>query len=148
MGTPRSVLAALLLTALVPCNAGGQPAQQECATSLAALASLEGWLHRTWRETSMTDGKPLVVSLTEEQGHLHLSFHKTGEGPWARGQARLCRRDGAVEAQLSSVQLGPAAPWLLRHSLGRSPLFVLTRQGSSTLHISAPGWSGSFTASP
>ncbi len=119
-------------------------AQDECASTLAALRRMEILLHDAWQETSMTDGKPLVLQLADHDDALHLAFDKTGEGLWARGRAVVCRRGPVLEARLVSVQLGPAAPWLLRQSLAAAPVFVLRRGSALRLEVSTPGWSGQF----
>ena len=142
-----SVLPGLLLLALVSAAAAAPP-DHDCAETLTTLQRLDASLHHTWHETSMADGKPLVLSIREDKGALRLEFVKTGEGLWAVGAARICQRGAALEAQLGAFSLGPAAPWLLRHAMGRSPLFVLRRSANSELHVSTPGWSGSFAPRP
>lgn len=150
MDAPAKVKAFLIALVMAASSlpAGAHQAGGDCATTVAALIRLDGSLHRTWDETSMSDGKPLVLSLAEQDGELHLVFDKTAEGLWARGRAAICRRGAVVEARLTAVQLGPAAPWLLRSALGRNPVFVLTRRADAELQIATPGWSGSFRARP
>ncbi|MES2972259.1 MAG: hypothetical protein V4757_01555 [Pseudomonadota bacterium] len=92
----------------------------------------------------MSDGKPLVLSISEHKGALQLEFHKSGEGHWATGVAKFCQRGAELEVKLSAVSLGPAAPWLLRHALGNGLMFLLRRQGVGQLQVSTQGWSGLF----
>ena len=124
------------------------PAQppQDCAGTLAALARLDETLLLAWRETSMTDGKPLVLNFSDGPEGLRLHMHKTGEGLWASGPARVCRRGTVLEARLSAAVHGPAAPWLLRRMAGESPVFVLHRAQPGELTVSTPGWRGTFVA--
>jgi hypothetical protein len=69
-----------------------------------------------WTETTMGDGKPLVVSISERQGMLALEFTKTREGLWAESTGVICRSGGDLEIVFSreQVRLGPAANWLMR----------------------------------
>ncbi len=138
---PRALLAVLAAAAALPAHAG-------CAATLEALQRLDAALPGTWQETSMSDGRPLVMSVSEAGGELFLAFQKTGEGLWATGQALVCRKGGALEARLSSARLGPAAPWLLQQVMHRSPVFVLRRSAAGELHVSTAGWSGVFVPQP
>lgn len=129
--------------ALVPAPA---LAAEQCAETLEQLRNLGSGMHHSWRETGMRDGKPLLLSLTETQGSLWLHLHKTGEGPWASGPARVCRQQGGrVAAHLTMASLGTAAPWLLRRMMGQSPVFILDHQGGDLLQVSTSGWTGVFT---
>jgi hypothetical protein len=93
----------------------------------------------------MTDGKPLVVSIREQGGSLHMEFRKTREGLWAEGAAVICAGNAGLEARLSRLRAGPAAHWLLRHSLGQDPTFTLSRLATGQLRIATPGWHGVFS---
>jgi hypothetical protein len=97
-----------------------------------------------WEETSMTDGKPLVVSIMERDGVLFLEFWKTREGLWAEGGAVICRSGAGLEARIGRLRMGPAAHWILRHSMGHANTFVLSRQATGQLQIATPGWKGDF----
>jgi hypothetical protein len=44
-----------------------------------------------WRETSMSDGKPLVLSIEEKKGKLHIQFVKEKEGLWAESTGQICQ---------------------------------------------------------
>ena len=94
----------------------------------------------------MSDGKPLVVTIADQDGRLFLEFRKTGEGLWAHGPAVICAMDDKLQARMSAgFRLGPAAHWILRHSIGRNAYFDLTPQPDGRLRIATPGWSGIFT---
>lgn len=96
----------------------------------------------------MTDGKPLVVSIREQDGSLHMEFQKTREGLWAEGAAVICAASAGsagLEARLSRLRAGPAAHWLLRHSMGQDPTFTLSRLATGQLRIATPGWHGVFS---
>jgi hypothetical protein len=111
--------------------------------TLAADASFP--LH--WEETSMTDGKPLMVSIMEKDGSIFLEFVKTGEGLWAEGAAVICKSNAILEARMKKgrVRVGPAAHWILRHSIGQGGTFVLSRLATGQLRIATPGWHGAFS---
>ena len=142
-----AALGALLLCA----SAQAQPAP-DCANTLAGLRELLDDAHFPlhWRETSMRDGKPLLVSLLERDGALALEFTKTGEGLWAQSTGTLCRTDKGLEIRFSAqqIKLGPAANWVLRLALGNGGKFTLTRSAPAQLHIATGGWSGLFAAQP
>lgn len=119
-----------------------------CAASvpeLRALVQQPGFALR-WQETTMADGKPLVVTLSERDGGLHLQFVKLHEGLWAEGPASVCIDNGVVEAALPrhGMRLGPAANWLLRQSLAGGARFALALVPGGRLRIATPGWSGMF----
>lgn len=105
-------------------------------------------LPREWAETSMDDGKPLVMSIVESDGSLVLGFTKTGEGLWAESSGVICRSGADFEARFSGkqIRLGPAAGWLLRSALKSGGKFTLTKLGSDQLRIATRGWSGEFSA--
>ncbi|TWO71982.1 hypothetical protein FN976_08335 [Caenimonas sedimenti] len=143
LSTLRAALGACAVAALA------NPAHG-CATSIAQLRALLGdagfALH--WREVSMRDGMPLVVRVSEEEGRLVLRFVKTAAGLWAEGPAEFCLAGEHLEARIARerIRVGPAAPWLLRQSLGGGARFVLARLPQGQLRIGATGWSGVFEA--
>lgn len=119
-----------------------------CGSRLSDARSFLALVHMPtqWRETTMDDGKPLVLSLSEQEGQLTLRFTKTGEGLWAEGPAAICRNGVDVEASLppEQLQLGPAAGWLLRQSMRGGATFRLRRLEGGRLAVSTTGWSGEF----
>ena len=121
----------------------------DCASSVAELRRLAGdpLFAARWEETSMLDGKPLLVSITEREGRLFLAFFKTHEGVWAEGPVAICAASTELEARIakSHIVMGPAAHWLLRQSLGNGATFSLRRLASGQLRIATPGWSGVFS---
>jgi len=125
---------------------------RDCATSIDELRRLAGdaSFALKWDETSMTDDKPLVVTLSERDGALFLAFNKTHEGLWAEGRVDVCASSSAntdLEARIAKgrIRVGPAAHWLLRQSLGQGATFALRKLGSGQLRIATPGWSGVFS---
>ncbi len=143
----KTLIIALFLSAL----SSSKLALAECATDLNSLAAVfhtEEFSSR-WVETGARDGQPLVVTITPERGGLFLQFVKTGAGLWASGTADICNDRGGVTATISGdqIKLGPAAPFLLRMGMGGGATFRLSLQGSSSLQISASGWSGRFAPS-
>lgn len=131
--------------------AGAAPAS-ECAANIAELRTIadDPSFPLRWQETSMTDGKPLTVTITEKDGSIFLEFVKRQEGLWAEGTALICRSSAGLEARMTKglVHLGPAAHWILRHSIGRGGTFVLSRLATGELRIARPGWHGVFLPKP
>lgn len=120
-----------------------------CATTideLRVLASDQAFPLR-WEETTMTDGKPLIVSITAKNGSLFLEFIKTREGLWLESAGAICKTGSELEARFAAghVRLGPAANWLLRVAAGNGGAFRLTRLGAEQLRIATGGWSGTFS---
>ena len=138
--------AVLLLAAFAAAAVAAEPGP--CASTLDDLRLLAG--DRTfplrWTETTMTDGKPLVVSISEHDQALFLRFRKSGEGLWAQGPARVCQGERALQARIPGrrLELGPAAHWLLRLSARDGATFGMARLASGLLRVSTPGWSGVF----
>ena len=101
-----------------------------------------------WKETSMTDGKPLVVSMHEKNGGIHLQFIKEKEGLWAEGTGLICQagKEFEIEFKSGEIRLGPAANWLLKLGLANGGKFSLTKIGSDQLRIKTSGWQGHFSS--
>ncbi|MBK8070262.1 MAG: hypothetical protein IPK27_22430 [Rhodanobacteraceae bacterium] len=142
-------LASYLLLFLLPwhCAAAESP---KCASTIGELESLMGapGLPLEWAETTMDDGKPLLMSIVQGNGALMLGFTKTGEGLWAESAGVVCRSGSTFEARFSKeqIRLGPAAGWLLSQALKSGGKFTLTRLGPEQLRISTRGWRGDFSA--
>lgn len=145
LARPRPLVAA---AALLLCLAAAGAAATPCASTIGELKALAGdaSFPLRWQETSMSDGKPLVVSIAERDDTLFLEFTKTREGLWAEGQAKVCGSERHLEARLrrGGLRLGPAAHWILRQSFGQGATFVLSRLPGGQLRIATPGWSGLF----
>ncbi len=128
---------------------GQAVAAPACAATISELGSLLGEprLPQTWAETTMDDGKPLVMSIVEGNGSLLLGFTKTGEGLWAESSGVICKSGTDLEARFSEkqIRLGPAAGWFLRRALRNGGKFTLTKLGSDQLRIATRGWSGEFS---
>ncbi len=147
--SPWHILFFLCLLALAGADALAAPA---CVTSINELRNVLGDQRASlqWEETSMNDGKPLVVSIFESQGALVLEFIKTKEGLWAEGTGAVCGSGANLEISFDKNQLrmGPASGWLLRSLLGQGGKFTLTRLGADQLRIATSGWSGTFVPKP
>ena len=139
----------LLLSLLVSLPARVAVAS-DCAATLGELGRLMGEqkVPSEWAETTMDDGKPLVLSIVESNGSLLLGFTKTGEGLWAESSGVICKSGSDFEARFSAKQIrtGPAAGWLLRSALKNGGQFTLTKLASDQLRIATRGWSGEFSA--
>lgn len=144
---PRGRCVARLLLALP--FAASASAAGPCATSVGELRSLAGdaAFPLRWEETSMSDGNPLVVSIADRDDGLFLEFVKAREGLWAEGATTICQADAQLQARMKAgrLRVGPAAHWILRHSIGQGGIFMLSRQPGGQLRIATPGWSGLFT---
>ena len=134
-----------LLTFAGPCAAA-----PPCVESIRELRTL---LHDPafplqWRETTMDDRKPLVMSILERDGLLFLSIVKTQEGLWAEGVGTICVKGSELEARFAPerMSIGAAAHWAMRFSLANGADFTLTRIGTARMKIATPGWSAMFSA--
>ncbi|MFZ2660421.1 MAG: hypothetical protein WAX63_00545 [Rhodoferax sp.] len=140
-------LSLLLVTLFLSFNSPAQESQT-CAATISELRKLldDQMFPLKWDETSMDDGKPLVVSILEKNGALFVEFIKTREGLWAESFGVICKTDVALEIRFTGEQMhfGPAANWALRYALGSGGKFILTRLGPKKLSIAATGWSGVF----
>ncbi len=138
----------LSLSLLMPIL-GSADVAPDCAATLSDLGSLmsEPGLPREWAETTMDDGKPLLMSIDESNGFLVLGFTKTGEGLWAQSTGVICKSGAVFEARFSAqqIRLGPAAGWLLRSALKNGGRFTLTKLAPDQLRIATRGWSGEFS---
>jgi len=132
---------------------GGQAhASPTCAATISELRLLLGEPNFPvkWEETTMDDGKPLLVSILEKDGSLWLEFIKTREGLWAQSAGVICRSGHDFETRFGpeQIRLGPAANWVLRFALANGGKFTLTRLESDKLRIAGGGWRGTFLPSP
>jgi hypothetical protein len=139
----------LLLLPLLLSLKGEAHELQPCATTISELKALLGeqGFPLKWEETTMDDGKPLVVSIGENNGTLSLEFIKTAEGLWLEGPGVVCKTGDDLEARFSGqqIRLGPAANWVLRYALRNGGKFTLTKLGPDQLRIATSGWSGVFS---
>lgn len=144
----KTLLCVLLLSAL----SGHALAAPDCMTTLGELRTTLADRRDSlqWIETTMDDGKPLVVSIAERNGALVLEFIKTTEGLWAEGTGAICGVGADFEIRFAKDQLrmGPASGWLLRSLLGQGGKFTITRLGADQLRIASSGWSGIFVPKP
>ena len=124
---------------------------QICAATISELRVMLGEqkFPLKWEETTMDDGKPLVVSIVENNGSLFLEFIKTSEGLWAQSPGVICKAGADLEAQFTGeqIRLGPAATWVLRLALRNGGKFTLSKFGSDQLRIATSGWKGTFSPS-
>lgn len=122
-----------------------------CAATISELRALLGdqTFPLKWEETTMSDGKPLLMSIFEKNGSLFLEFIKTREGLWAESTGAICKTGAGLEIRFTEEQIrvGPAANWVLRSLLGRGGKFSLTKSGSEQLQIATSGWNGIFSPS-
>lgn len=138
----------VLIIALLPISAVAQD-KTNCATTISELKSMlsDQAFPLDWEETSMNDGKPLVVSISESHGNLFLNFIKTKEGLWAESNGIICKTDTEIETRFNreQIRLGPAANWIIRYALRKGGKFTLTMLEAKQLRIATTGWSGVFS---
>lgn len=129
---------------------GASPAA--CASNVTQLRMLfdDPGFPLAWQETTMTDGRPLLVTLDERAGSLFISFVKTGAGLMAEGPARICRSGDTLEARFvrEGLRLGAAASWMLQAALRTGAAVRMQRMGPFELRIGTAGWSGQFVPGP
>jgi hypothetical protein len=130
--------------------AGECHAASRCAATIRDLRSLlaDQSLPLKWHETTMDDGKPLVLSILERGGSLFMQFDKTGEGLWAEGPSVVCLRGPDLEIHFveEKLRLGPAANWITRYTFSNGGAFTLTKLGAERMRIATTGWSGTFSS--
>ncbi len=140
--TNRLLLSLLLFAGT--CQATAAP----CAHTIVALRALvaDPSFPLQWTETSMDDGRPLVLSIRERNGALFIEFMKTDEGLWAEGASVVCPSGAAFEVRIpaNQIRVGPAASWLVQYALSGGGQFTLTKMGARQLQVATPGWSGTF----
>ena len=136
------------LPLLLSLNSPAQ-ASPTCAATISELKVMLGdqAFPLKWEETTMEDGKPLLVSIFEKKGALFLEFIKTREGLWAESVGVICKTGSDLEIRFTGeqIRMGPAANWMLRTALGNGGKFTLTRRGSEQLRIATTGWNGIFS---
>lgn len=137
----------LLLAVLLPLSSHARDSQR-CAATITELKTLLGdqTFPLKWEETTMDDGKPLMLSILDKNGALSVEFIKTRHGLWAQSAGVVCKTDVELEIRFTSeqIQFGPAAGWLLRSALGNGGKFTLTQLGPKKLRVATTGWSGIF----
>jgi hypothetical protein len=121
-----------------------------CAKNIQEINQVWGGLAfpLKWKETSMSDGKPLLVSIQEKNGKFNLRFVKEKEGLWAESTGLICQVGGELEIEFTGneIRLGPAANWLLKLAIGNGGKFSLKKIGDEELRIKAGGWQGLFSS--
>ncbi|MBT9540854.1 hypothetical protein [Thiobacillus sp.] len=144
----RRIFILFYLPLLLALN-GETQAAPTCAATVGELGVMLGnqIFPLKWEETSMDDGKPLVMSIVENNGSLFMEFTKTGEGLWAESRGVICKTGTDFEARFTGeqIRLGPAAGWILRQALKNGGKFKLTKLGSDQLRIATSSWSGIFS---
>ena len=127
-------------------------AAPSCATTIRDLKALmaDASFPLKWHETTMDDGRPLVLSILERNGALLLEFVKTGDGLWAESAVVVCWKGSDLEASFTAeqVRLGPAANFATQVVFAGGGQFTLTRPGAEQLRVATTGWSGTFSSSP
>ena len=141
----------LLILLMLMSRNGVAHEQENCATTINELRVMvnDQTFPLIWKETTMNDDKPLIMSILEINGNLFLEFTKTKDGLWAESASIICTAGNNLEANFTREQIhtGPAANRILRYALGRGGKFTLTKLGAEQLRIASSGWSGKFSPS-
>ena len=148
MGMKKLILTSILCLVSVSSVAVAEDAKN-CANDLNDLRKIvkDPRFSLNWVETSMDDGKPLQVEISEKNNEIYLEFNKMNEGLWAAGSSEICAKDETLVAEIEKekMEVGPAAPRILKWALGRGGTFELERSpDNQKLKISTTGWSGEF----
>lgn len=137
-----------LLVLLALAGASHAQTPEKCVATITDLKVLLGdpAFPLQWSETTMDDGKPLKVSITEKNGVMSVAFVKSGKGLWADITGRICQADKDFEIRFNAGQIrfGPASSWVLRYVMGNGGSFTLKRISAQQLQVATTGWSGMF----
>ncbi len=127
-------------------------ASPPCAATIGELRGLvaDQSFPLKWYETTMDDGKPLVMSILERDGALVLEFVKSGDGLWAEGASIVCRNGSGLEASIAAedIHVGPAANIPARFALMSGGQFTFTKMNMDHMRIDASGFSATFCSRP
>jgi hypothetical protein len=148
--TARKVRLVCVVAAMLLAHSSHASESRTCAKNIAELNQVWGdaAFPLKWQETSMSDGKPLAVSIQEKNGKLHLQFVKAMEGLWAESTGLICPVGNELEIEFTGdeIRLGPAANWLIKLAIGSGGKFSLQRIGPHQLRIKTSGWQGLFSS--
>jgi len=121
---------------------------EKCVTTVIELKELlsDQAFSLKWEETTMDDGKPLMVTIAEKNGALSVAFVKSTKGLWADISGVICKTEKDLEIRFTAEQIrfGPAASWVLRYALSDGGKFILTRIDAKQMRVATTGWSGVF----
>lgn len=137
----------LFLALFLPFSSHAQ-VPEKCVSTIIQLKDMlaDQAFSLKWEETTMDDGKPLMVSIGEKNGALSVEFVKATKGIWADILGEICKTGTEMEIRFTAEQIrfGPAASWILRYALGNGGKFTLTKVGEKQLRVATAGWSGIF----
>ena len=143
----RQIFSCVCLALCVPFNSDAQT-PEKCVHSIVELKQLlnEQAFALKWEETTMDDGKPLMVSIFEKNGALSVEFVKSTKGLWASIAGDICQANKGLEIRFTGEQIhfGPAASWVLRYVLGKGGVFQLTKINAKQMRVATSGWDGIF----
>lgn len=146
----RSFLQIFLCSFLTLCLSFSSHAQgdEKCVSNITDLKALlnDQAFPLKWEETTMDDGKPLMVSIAQKNGALSVAFVKSTRGLWADISGVICQTDKDLEIRFTAGQIrfGPAASWVLRYALSDGGKFILTKIDAKQMRVATSGWSGVF----
>jgi hypothetical protein len=143
----RRICLSSLLALWLPLNSHAQ-VSEKCVSTMVELKGLlnDQAFSMKWEETTMDDGKPLLVSIVEKNGGLSVAFVKSTKGLWADISGVICKTDKDLEIRFTAGQIrfGPAASWVLRYALSEGGKFTLTKIDAKQMRVATTGWSGIF----
>lgn len=111
-------------------------AQAQCLRNLEQLRAAK--IKTTWVETTMDDGKPLIIVIHEANRQLEFSAAKAGE-LWLRGE--ICISLDGKTLTLKNIKATEAVPPLARRFLSKPQS---GRIENNEVRFSGLGWNGIF----
>lgn len=119
--------------------------EPNCFKSIADLKRAQ--VHTLWQETTADDGKPLNISVSEQNDQLYVDVVKGGE-TWIAGLAEICERDEKVTVRLKKgMKIGESVPTIVSMALKADPELTMKKRGPDKMRVSTLAWGGDFKGS-
>lgn len=113
-------------------------AEASCLNSVTELKA-EG-IKVNWQETTMDDGKPLKITISDGANGLVYSASKAGE-PWLAGQASFCRSGDKTVVTLNNTEVTENVPLVTRMAL---PDTLTAPIVNDQINLTGGPWRGTF----
>lgn len=117
---------------------GFASAQAECFTSTSQLQTNK--IKTKWVETSMDDGLPLTISVSNAGGGLVYTAKKNG-AIWLKGNVQVCKDGSNVKMTLHRNTVTDNVPMLARGAMKGDKSFDIN---GNQIKIGGMGWGGVF----
>lgn len=109
---------------------------KDCLDSMASLEKAK--VKSVWEETTMDDGKPLVISIFAQDGRLKYTAVKAGE-TWLNGD--VCIRPDGKHMRLENTVATKNVPYIARKLLPKSQEGKIE---NDHVHLGGVAWRGTF----